>query len=200
MAGGMIREMEDVWETELVPLLKEGLSGELSVEQRIVKASLKCVDDSQRAGVEALFTVFGCFAEDEVVPAVAIDLLAPAIQKRMPARGQTAGSVSLLHVRKWLLLLLRNSVLSGSVVKGVSAHGRLLHGDRSGPCPRVVSSVTGSSDYSLQGDRQASSNARVRMRRSRSRRPGGTSCCDGGRDGRAAARGAGPFPGGVRRQ
>ena len=48
-------------------MLKEELSESTSVEQRIVNASLRCVDESQRAGVEALFCVFGFFAEDEVV-------------------------------------------------------------------------------------------------------------------------------------
>ena len=59
-AGGMIMELEELWESELVPLLKAELAEELSVEQRIVNASLRCVDKSQRAGVEALFGVFGC--------------------------------------------------------------------------------------------------------------------------------------------
>ena len=69
MAGGMIRELRDLWETQLVPLLKEELSEEMSTEQRIVNASLRCIEETQRAGVEALFVCFGCFAEDEVVPA-----------------------------------------------------------------------------------------------------------------------------------
>ena len=72
IAGGMIREMNDTWQTQLIPLLKEELSEELSVEQRIVNASLRCVEESQRPLVEALFLVFGCFAEDEVVPAAAL--------------------------------------------------------------------------------------------------------------------------------
>jgi hypothetical protein len=53
----------------LIPLLRVELSEELSIEERIVNASLRCVHQSQRAGVEALFHVFGVFAEDTLVPA-----------------------------------------------------------------------------------------------------------------------------------
>jgi len=117
IAGGMIRELEEVWEVELVPMLKAELSCELSFEQRIVNASLRCVELSQRAGVEALFMCFGCFAEDEVVPAVALEMLAPII-------GQKVAVVSLprLKVRKWLTSLLKASLLSGSGATGVSVH------------------------------------------------------------------------------
>jgi len=59
IAGSMIRELEEVWEAELIPMLKTELSNELSVETRIVNASLRCVEQSQRAGVGVLFTCFG---------------------------------------------------------------------------------------------------------------------------------------------
>ena len=116
IAGGMIRELADVWETDLVPLLKGELSEELSVENSIVNASFRCLENSQRAGAEALFSCFGCFAEDEVVPAAALDLLAPIVCERA---GIT--SASKLKVRKWLGLLLKGSLLSGSTT-GVSVH------------------------------------------------------------------------------
>ena len=105
--------------TELVPMLKAELSEEMSVEQRIVNASLRCVEPNQRAGVEALFCVFGCFAEDEVVPAAALELLAPIICERAAVK---AASNAHLKVRKWLASLLKASLLSGSGAKGVQAH------------------------------------------------------------------------------
>jgi len=112
IAGGMIRELEDVWEQQLVPMLKEELSEETSVEQRIVNASLRCIDTSQRSGVEALFACFGCFAEDEVVPAAALELLAPIICERGSVKA-----VANPHIksRKWIAALLRASLLSGSL-------------------------------------------------------------------------------------
>ena len=100
-------------------MLKEELSEFTSVEQRIVNASLRCVDKSQRAGVEALFGVFGCFAEDEVVPAAALEVLAPIICERAAVK---AASNAHLKVRKWLASLLRASLLSGSGAKGVQVH------------------------------------------------------------------------------
>ena len=118
IAGGMIRELEGVWEVELVAILKEELSSELSVEERIVNASLRCVDKSQRAGVEALFLVFGCFAEDEVVPVAVLDVIAPLVCER----AGVDGSKLHLKVRKWLQLMLKASLLCGSVAKGVSVH------------------------------------------------------------------------------
>ena len=102
--------------TALVPMIKQELSEETSVEQRIVDASLRCVEQSQQAGVEALFTIFGCFAEDEVVPATALELLAPIVCERA---GNKATSIK---VRKWLSSLLRASLLSGSGAKGVHVH------------------------------------------------------------------------------
>ena len=116
MAGGMIRELRDLWETQLVPLLKEELSEEMSTEQRIVNASLRCIEETQRAGVEALFVCFGCFAEDEVVPAAALDAVAPIIYRKA---GVT--STSPLRVRKWLASLLRASLLVENP-KGMSVH------------------------------------------------------------------------------
>ena len=135
IAGGMIREMMDVWEEQLVPLLKAELSEELSIEERIVGASLRSVEASQRAGVESLFEVFGSFAEDEVVPAAALDILAPFICARALAIAQAAGgapppsssSTSFVRrpqmsVRKWLGWLFNASILSGSAAKGASVH------------------------------------------------------------------------------
>ena len=117
IAGGMIREMVDVWEAELVPLLKAELSDSLSVEGSIVNASLRCVDKSHRAGVEALFMCFSCFAEDELVPVAALDLLAPIV-----CRKASVASVSKLKIRQWLSFLLKGSLLSGSTSKGVNVH------------------------------------------------------------------------------
>ena len=73
IAGAIIRDLEDVWEKELVPMLRENPASEL--EDRLVSASLCCVEESQRAGVEALFALFGCLAEDELMLAASLDVL-----------------------------------------------------------------------------------------------------------------------------
>ena len=119
IAGSMIRQLPDVWEDELVPMLREELAEELSVESRIVNASFRVIQTDQRAGVEALFIVFGAFAEDEVVPVAALDALAPIICMRA---GMESVSNPHLKVRKWLSALLKASLLSGSLERGVAAH------------------------------------------------------------------------------
>jgi len=117
IAGGMIRELEEVWEAELVRMLKAELSGELSFEKSIVNVSLRCVEPSQRAGVEALFRCLGCFAEDETVPAAALELLAPFIGQQVAVASLSPGTV-----QKWLASLLKACLLAGSGAKGVSVH------------------------------------------------------------------------------
>jgi hypothetical protein len=117
IAGGMIIELRELWETELLPMLKEGLSEELSTEQRIVTASLRCVEKSQRPGVEALFQVFGCFEEDAQVPVQALDILAPIVCKKA-----AVDPPSHLKLRKWLASLIRASLLHENP-QGMQVHG-----------------------------------------------------------------------------
>lgn len=120
IAGGMIRDLgADCWEAELLPLLEEELADELSLEERLVNASLRCVDKAQRAGVESLFTVFGCFAEDEAVPAAALDTLAPLVCERA---GMATEKKPKLRLRRWLAHLLNASLLSRSSDGGIHVH------------------------------------------------------------------------------
>lgn len=100
-------------------MLKEGLSEELSTEERIVTASLNCVEKSQRPGVGALFQVFGCFEEDAQVPAQALDLLAPVV-----CRMADVDPASHLKLRKWLASLIRGSLLHENP-NGIHVHGEL---------------------------------------------------------------------------
>ena len=83
IAGGMIRyELADSWQVELVSLLRDELE-EVSVEERVVAASLKVVSAEVSAGVEGLFALLGLFAEDATIPAVAVDAIAPLIPTAM---------------------------------------------------------------------------------------------------------------------
>ena len=82
VAGGIIQELGNEWEAELVPLLQDELGGEAeSVEERVVTASLRVVPEAMRSVVEKLFTVFASFAEDAVIPAPVIDAVAPLMKK-----------------------------------------------------------------------------------------------------------------------
>ena len=93
IAGAMILEHADDWETWLVPALRDSHGAELrersasvgdgadegSVEERVLRASLRSIKLEERVGVTALFDVCACFAEDATVPAAVFDALAPAI-------------------------------------------------------------------------------------------------------------------------
>ena len=64
IAGGIIEELADSWQEDLVPLLQDDLGGEAeSVEERVVSASLRAVPAKLRPDVEAMFTLFAIFAE-----------------------------------------------------------------------------------------------------------------------------------------
>ena len=95
IAGGMIRyELADSWQVELVSLLRDELE-EVSVEERVVAASLKVVSAEVSAGVEGLFALLGLFAEDATIPAVAVDVIAPLIPTAMhPAAIRTYPAIS----------------------------------------------------------------------------------------------------------
>ena len=95
IAGAMILEHADDWETWLVPALRDSHGAELrersanagdgaeegssSVEERVLRASLRSIKVEERVGVTALFDICACFAEDATIPAAVFDALAPAI-------------------------------------------------------------------------------------------------------------------------
>ena len=118
LAGGIIAEMADSWQDELVPLLKDEFEAS-SVEARIVTASLHVVPAEIRAGVEALFSLFAVFAEDRTVPMVVLDVLAPLIPgevvPKQPAQAKR-------QLRKWVTHLLKANILFGSVDTGLHVH------------------------------------------------------------------------------
>ena len=58
-----------------------------SVEEQDVSASLRCIEASQRVGVETLFAVYAVFPEDVTVPTSVIDALAPLILARAANRS-----------------------------------------------------------------------------------------------------------------
>ena len=91
VAGAMIAEHADDWQTWLGPALKEGHGAELrersvdgesasaSVEERVLTASLRSINAEDRRGVAALFDFCAIFAEDATVPAAVFDALAHEI-------------------------------------------------------------------------------------------------------------------------
>ena len=111
IAGGVIVELADSWQEDLIPLLEEEF-GEGSIEERVVAASLRAVPEAMRAGIEELFGLLAVFPEDTAVPVSAIDVIAPLL-------GSQGGK---RQMRRWLQQLLKANLMRGSVEHGVSVH------------------------------------------------------------------------------
>ena len=158
IAGALIADFSDrdadgrpLWETQLVPTLKESHGAELressdaggeSVEGRVIEASLACMPVDAKSGVAALFSLFATFAEDATVPASIFDALAPSVVTA--ARHALGGDAHVVReaaaedtslelqptysrrhaakVRKWLQLLLKHSLVKGTIAQGVLMH------------------------------------------------------------------------------
>ena len=108
--------MADSWQENLLPLLKDEF-GEASVEERVISASLRAVPVEMRAGVTDLFSLFAIFAEDAIVPAAAIDVVASL----MPHASAIAAQ-QMRQTRRWMQQLLKANILRGSIEQGVAVH------------------------------------------------------------------------------
>lgn len=106
--------MADTWQADLVPLLRDEMVEQQPIERSVVAASLSIVPHEMRADVARLFRCFGVFAEDAVVPVVAITTLAPLL-----AEGGTPPPKP-IHVRRALQQLLKANLLLGSIESGIS--------------------------------------------------------------------------------
>ena len=116
IAGGIIAELADAWQENLLPLLKDEF-GDASVEERVISASLRAVPKEMQAGVSDLFTLFAIFAEDSVVPAAAIDVVAPLMPHLSAIEAQ-----QMRQVRRWLQQLVKANIMRGSIEGGVAVH------------------------------------------------------------------------------
>ena len=133
IAGAMLRELADDWETSLLPALKAGHGSEASsIEGRVIVASLNCIAEEARAGVLALFEVLATFPEDTTLPIAVVDALAALVLCEAERAGAAGGGAAAdagrpsprecLQVRKLCLELLRLSLLSGSIARGLGLH------------------------------------------------------------------------------
>lgn len=94
----MIREHEDDWEQWLVPALSESSGAEMrtravgetgvSVEERVLRSSLRSIKREERDGVAALFLFTSVFPEDVTIPAAVIDALAGEILVAALSEGE----------------------------------------------------------------------------------------------------------------
>ena len=98
-------------------VLREGEHGDLlvSIEDRLITASLNSYTGKDKAQVEELFLNFAVFPEDVAVPTSVFDQLAPLWAGRDTKRSH-------LKVRSWVTALIHCSLAKGSLAAGVYQH------------------------------------------------------------------------------
>ena len=98
-------------------VLREGELGDemVSIEDKLITASLNSYTGKDKAEVEALFLKLAVFPEDTHVPVPVFDALAQLWAGRDTKRAH-------LKVRSWLTALLRCSLAVGSLADGVYQH------------------------------------------------------------------------------
>ncbi len=99
-------------------VLREGEHGDemVSIEDRLINASLNSYTGKDKNQVEQLFLEFAIFPEDVPVPLPVFDALAPMWAGRETKRPH-------LKVRSWVTALVRCSLAVGSLADGVYQHG-----------------------------------------------------------------------------
>jgi lambda repressor-like predicted transcriptional regulator len=124
MAGKLILELEvgDNWDG-ITSILREELRGNeaaTSREQGVIRASLAGLKGSERdkTGARQLFQLFGLVPEDTSCPLECLQMMYDAVYE--PDR-----STSVLHIRKWLKMLLGRSLVLGTVDRA-SLHDLVL--------------------------------------------------------------------------
>jgi hypothetical protein len=132
----LVRSWGKGWEKAVLPLLQEEHSvgsgrGATTVEERIIGAGLKSLKREENGlAIIALFEMFAVTQEDFVHPMAVIELLwrsccAPSTEAAGRS-GKDVGLSARLQVRQWMQLLIDQSLLLGSSMKGVHVHDIVL--------------------------------------------------------------------------
>ena len=124
MAGKLILELEmgDNWDG-ITSILRDELRGDQqasSREQAVIRASLAGLKGSARdqTGAQNLFKLFGLVPEDTSCPLECLQMLYDAVY-------ETSKATSILHIRKWLKVLIGRSLVLGTVDRA-SLHDLVL--------------------------------------------------------------------------
>jgi hypothetical protein len=144
LAGALMQEYADVWETELVPFLRsadklmlrrgdgdDNSGGECCAEDRVIFSSLTLLQSKGHHAAVTLFYMCAAFAEDAVVPTAVFDVLEAIFHHQVRASGHERGAGSpagggnpkkLPRPRRCLTVLLKFSLLQGSIRDGIMIH------------------------------------------------------------------------------
>ena len=117
--GSTMSEAGD-W-TDVVALLEEELNdpdGSMSIEESVIRASIKAIPKKSRKQCTQLFISFGLIPEDTLVPLSMLGLVYHAcsdLETKDNEIGTTKTSLSRLQVRRCLKLLIDRSLVLGTV-------------------------------------------------------------------------------------
>ena len=123
MAGKLITELGvgEHWDG-VSSILRDELRGneQASAEQGVIRASLAGLkgNERDRSGAQRLFKLFGLVPEDTSCPLECLQLMHDAVY-------ETSKSTSILHIRKWLKILIDRSLVLGTVDRA-SLHDLVL--------------------------------------------------------------------------
>jgi hypothetical protein len=124
MAGKLILELEvgSRWDG-ITSILRDELRGNeaaSSREQGVIRASLAGLKGSERdtTGARQLFKLFGLVPEDTACPLECLQMMYDAVY-------ETSKATSILHIRKWLKMLIDRSLVLGTVDRA-SLHDLVL--------------------------------------------------------------------------
>ena len=124
MAGKLILELEvgSKWDG-ITSILRDELRGDeqaASREQAVIRASLAGLKGSDRdtTGARQLFKLFGLVPEDTSCPLECLQMMYDAVY-------ETTKATSVLHIRKWLKMLIDRSLVLGTVDRA-SLHDLVL--------------------------------------------------------------------------
>ena len=133
IAGGMLEEHGGEVDEDFIKILSEehmesirvGEKGDelVTIEDRLVQASLNQYQGKDKVGIEALFRFFAVFPEDVPISMGLLDLLSEQLLK---LAGQEVIRAQ-RKVRSWTTALIRCALLKGSLHSGVYFHDIIRH-------------------------------------------------------------------------
>ena len=127
--------------TDVVSLLEEELNdpdSTLSIEESVIRASIKAIPANLQTEVTRLFRAFALVPEDTYVPLEVLGRIYDACGAsvggdKAVATGRAGKPISRLHVRQYLKVLLDRSLVLGTLDRPVHGIRKTL------PIPRICS-------------------------------------------------------------
>ena len=123
IAGQLVKDLEldatEDWDGIVTVLKDEFADGsQRSVEETVIKTSLKSISGSHKENVTALFKCLALLPEDTIVP---LDILAMLFEAGCSTEEKPVQKPRIMMIRRWLKVLLERSLVLGTVDR-ISLH------------------------------------------------------------------------------